>query len=1059
MLDAEYHRVESGDMPLVDMSAGDVSGKSGGGRQPLLGSGEGGQGPSPFANIASPDGFLKQTYLYYVGLGYWPIVTQQVFDLLTLAFVIFLFGFVTMAVEYGRLLDDLSAENRIAFVDYMSFAPEKHPFALLCAILFSLYWLTSLYWFVVSLPLLGRVAAFYKAEVYEASDRGGDWNLKARPWSAVVARVSAAQRRNAMIRTVDSLDALDVTNIIMRQENFMLGLYEAHILGIHPINAGWLRWVPVEVPFLNKSYPVVTAALDYNYRHIVLNYVFSGSGGGVHPVLSSGPLSASRRARLVAGLRTQFRIGAVVNLVLMPFILVFLVFYFFFKYGEQFHSNPHSLSARAWSPYAKRIFRMYNELLHEFENRVNKAHAPAYRYLQQFPPAITATLAKFVAFLVGSATILFVVLSLIDQNAYFNLEITPDKSVVFYLGPAAAILALARSFIPAPYVTYDADKALHDVAAHTRFLPPAWEHGAGTREVLAQFSELFQYKVVLFLQELISVVLMPWLLLSASMGSTPEEVLRFFEENLVEVRGLGHLCRPARFDLDAAVTEVGAASLSDSIAALAEPGKANHDLVLNSFVNFAANHPEWVPCPSGTALLQSIASVPDLETPAGGALLQSPAASSVALAASLTTSIRRVAGEPAAVPRVARSPSVSASQQWFSLLDTQRAAIQLPHVDTRYCPPPIADAALPPPPFSSSSYDCDPPLNLGGGRDDDDDDHQVVGTSSDSSQGSPSAALSCLVPASLASLNMSFTADVAVVRSAATISGRLVIGSGATVVVHDAVLTVSGSSQVSGGVLAIQGDAGQANLDGGLMMSESGGRIEFEASDARVNAGATAAPVVVTGNLAPGGATVAVSLTPAVRDRLRDGTPMVWLTFSGELVSGSADFGVSVTIASAARSEKPTTTAFGSLLAAPAIRCSAASKQCTFGFEANGLSPSSDNNTLVILATLGTLMLSLIVAICAALAVARSKNVKVLRERVALAQANPEAYQAANKSKLLPSTPLKPKPEAAAPVDDTTDDAADDTTDDAADDFTYVTATSDSGATLGSDSGPDSGSS
>ena len=104
-------------------------------------------------------------------------------------------------------------------------------------------------------------------------------------------------------------------------------------------------------------------------------------------------------------------------------------------------------------------------------------------------------------------------------------------------------------------------------------------------------------------------------------------------------------------------------------------------------------------------------------------------------------------------------------------------------------------------------------------------------------------------------------------------------------------------------------------------------------------------------------------------------------------------------------------------------------------------------------------VLSLIVAICAALAVARSKNVKVLRERVALAQANPEAYQAANKSKLLPSTPLKPKPEAAAPVDDTTDDAADDTTDDAADDFTYVTATSDSGATLGSDSGPDSGSS
>lgn len=59
------------------------------------------------------------------------------------------------------------------------------------------------------------------------------------------------------------------------------------------------------------------------------------------------------------------------------------------------------------------------------------------------------------------------------------------------------VLAVSRAFITEQGQAFEPELALLEVAAHTHHLPRHWRGRAHTREVQAQFSQLFQFKVSL----------------------------------------------------------------------------------------------------------------------------------------------------------------------------------------------------------------------------------------------------------------------------------------------------------------------------------------------------------------------------------------------------------------------------------------------------------------------------------------------------------------------------------------------------------------------------------
>jgi hypothetical protein len=79
---------------------------------------------------------------------------------------------------------------------------------------------------------------------------------------------------------------------------------------------------------------MLTKTLEWNLNFCISNFVFGIHDQGKETGVKRAFLRDVQRPKLVAGLRRRFLLMGFVNLALAPFILVFLLIYFFFKYGE-----------------------------------------------------------------------------------------------------------------------------------------------------------------------------------------------------------------------------------------------------------------------------------------------------------------------------------------------------------------------------------------------------------------------------------------------------------------------------------------------------------------------------------------------------------------------------------------------------------------------------------------------------------------------------------------------------------------------------------------------------
>ncbi len=74
-------------------------------------------------------------------------------------------------------------------------------------------------------------------------------------------------------------------------------------------------------------------------------------------------------AQLAQRMLPLSRLMAVVNLLLAPFVLVFLLIYFFMRNAEKFYHQPSSAGSRRWSSLAAWRLREFNELPHYLTHR------------------------------------------------------------------------------------------------------------------------------------------------------------------------------------------------------------------------------------------------------------------------------------------------------------------------------------------------------------------------------------------------------------------------------------------------------------------------------------------------------------------------------------------------------------------------------------------------------------------------------------------------------------------------------------------------------------------
>ncbi|KAL4868605.1 hypothetical protein BDV12DRAFT_96460 [Aspergillus spectabilis] len=496
-----------------------------------------------WANVENLDNFLKDVYTYFLGNGIWSILLNQVLSLMTSAFIVGFTTFLTNCVDYHRV-----PHSKFLGQILIPQCTKKMPM-----------WSTGLLWFLCVVWILKAILLFLEIrrlknmhDFYRYLLGISDAEIQTISWQEVVSRlmalrdanpatagaVSANNRKFLGSQSKQRMDAHDIANRLMRKENYLIALINKDILDL-----------TLPIPFL-RNRQLFSRTLEWNINLCIMDYVFNEQGQ-VRTLF----LKDTHRKALSEGLRRRFMFFGIMNIFIAPFIVVYFMMHYFFRYFNEYKTAPSQLSSRQYTPLAEWKFREFNELWHLFERRINMSYPYATRYVDQFPKDKTVQIAGFVAFVAGALTSVLALASIIDPELFLGFELTHDRTVLFYLGVFGSVWAFARGMVPEDTDVFDPEYALLELNGYTHYCPSHWQGKLHSDEVRRDFAALYQPKIVIFMEEILSMIFTPFILWF-SLPKCSERVIDFFREFTVHVDGMGYLCSFAVFDFKKGTNEI-----------------------------------------------------------------------------------------------------------------------------------------------------------------------------------------------------------------------------------------------------------------------------------------------------------------------------------------------------------------------------------------------------------------------------------------------------------------------------------------------------------------------
>ena len=468
-------------------------------------------------------------------------------------------------------------------------------------------WLWQVTRIVQEIPSLLRMRRFYEYLLEVPDDL-----LPSIEFHEIIAKVVSLQQTHPI--SVDRLDTYDISNRIMRRENYLIALFNKDVFRMG------MSGVPRE-----KSSLILTKTLEWNITFCVLNYVFDEDCA-----IRKSFLKDVHREKLSQGLKRRFIIMGLVNLILAPLIFVFLLAYFIFRYGEEIYHNPKTISMRQYTTAARWRLREFNELPHYFNKRLANSHRKATKYMDQFHSNRLSSFARLLSFMAGSFAVVLILVTIINEDLLMHFELSAGKSVIWYVGFFGVILAITRSMMPDSSHAHDPAKLMTEIVEYTHYLPRGWRGRLHTESVRSEFGEMFDYKFSILLNELISIIVTPFVLLF-SLPKCTDGLVEFFREFTVHIDGIGYVCSFALFDFKRHGNRKYGGGNTDK-QKWTRQGKME-----KSFLSFVANNPNWTPDDAGSQFLGRLHDfemehsqrVPDLRIQGASAFLRPPPTSRI----------------------------------------------------------------------------------------------------------------------------------------------------------------------------------------------------------------------------------------------------------------------------------------------------------------------------------------------------------------------------------------------------------------------------------------------
>ncbi|XP_051662084.1 autophagy-related protein 9B [Manacus candei] len=546
------------------------------------------EGPTDsWHHIKDLDSFFTKIYHFHQRNGFACVVLSDVLELVQFLFVVTFSTFLLCCVDYDVLFatralnqSHVPEHTKVTLPDAVLPAPQcarrlrGSGWLLFLLVLAGMVWLCRLVTALRRLVGYWEIRSFYIRALGIPADE-----LCNHSWQSVQARLLALQRRQPLCVPRRELTELDIHHRILRFRNYTVAMVNKSLLPVR-----------FHLPLLG---PVVflTRGLQFNLELLL----FRGPAALFQNTWSLRPQvkRAGARRALARGLARAAVLLGVANLALCPCVLGWRLLLAFFSYAEGLKRAPGSLGARRWSLYARHYLRHFNELGHELQARLSRGHAPATKYMDSFSSPLLAVLARHVGFFAGSVLAVLIVLTVYDEDV---LTVQHILTAITLLG---LVVTVARSFIPDEHSVWCPEQLLQRVLAHVHYLPEHWQGRAGRAETRAEMAQLFQYKAVFILEELLSPLVTPLILIFA-FPPRALDIVDFFRNFTVEVAGVGDICSFAQLD----VRHHGNPQwLSGGHTEAPPERQAEHGKTELSLMRFALSNPRWRPPPPARRFL------------------------------------------------------------------------------------------------------------------------------------------------------------------------------------------------------------------------------------------------------------------------------------------------------------------------------------------------------------------------------------------------------------------------------------------------------------------------
>jgi autophagy-related protein 9 len=507
---------------------------------------------------------IRNIYTYYNEGGWFRIFLRKISGLLIFAFIAILLYIFVGSISYREMFrhssqkndtvilhsfniesfkgvknssnEEFKTEHNIKIVhplkenrdlkDYLRF---KNPswYHIVYIIIVSLTLIFRMFLLIALIPILVRMKFIYGSHL-----RIPDSSLHIISWDDVTQRLIECTTLRLISRDGEALNVLDLANIIMRKENYMIALVHHNV-----------------ADFRN-----LTSNFDSNFQHCVLDILLNTREGNrllLFTLMNKNKTTLQFKTMYnstLKMLKTKMRLMALIRLAISPFNFIYTLIHFILEYGEKVYSDPRYLGSKNWTIYASYKFRDYNELSHLFSARLNSGTESMMMYIDYLSPIKWEPVYRVLIFMFGSILVLFLLLNLITNNLLLETKLYGINILTYitFLGVSIAILKSLIKIDRPVDVSVKLKNTVEDLQSKLRYLPLKWVETPYSIYRTSEISTYYSYQLLsLALSEIVSPIMTPIRLLL--IVNRLDVILTFLIDHTTFNERTGYICSFASF--------------------------------------------------------------------------------------------------------------------------------------------------------------------------------------------------------------------------------------------------------------------------------------------------------------------------------------------------------------------------------------------------------------------------------------------------------------------------------------------------------------------------------